>query len=195
LSQPADDAVDMFKQGFVCSQAVFAAFCEKCGLEKSFALRIGSGFGAGIARQQEVCGAVTGAVMFLGLKYGKVKGDDIAAHEKAYDRANVFCKKFIEKNKSIKCSELLGCSMAEAKEKKLFSTLCREFINDNAYNFQLVFKEAIARYGLCNKLYLDYGSTYANAQLTLICGSLGTVKLHTPVRDGASKAYVKTFVM
>lgn len=67
----------------------------------------------------------------------------------------------------------------------------RFFYNDNAYNFQLVLKDAIARYGLCNKLYLDNGSTYANAQLTLICGSLGIVKLHAPVRDGASKAKVE----
>lgn len=67
----------------------------------------------------------------------------------------------------------------------------RFFYNDYAYNFQLVLKDAIARYGLCNKLYLDNGSTYANAQLTLICGSLGIVKLHTPVRDGASKAKVE----
>ena len=67
----------------------------------------------------------------------------------------------------------------------------RFFYNENAYNFQQVLKEAISRYGLCKKLYLDNGSTYANSQLTLICGSLGIVKLHTPVRDGASKAYVK----
>lgn len=67
----------------------------------------------------------------------------------------------------------------------------RFFYNDNAYNFQLVLKEAISRYGLCNKLYLDNGSPYANEQLTLICGSLGTIKLHTPVRDGASKAKVE----
>lgn len=67
----------------------------------------------------------------------------------------------------------------------------RFFYNDNAYNFQLVLKDAISRYGLCKKLYLDNGSTYANEQLTLICGSLGIVKLHTPVRDGASKAKVE----
>ena len=67
----------------------------------------------------------------------------------------------------------------------------RFFYNDNAYNFQLVLKEAISRYGLCNKLYLDNGSTYSNEQLTLICGSLGIVELHTPVRDGASKAKVE----
>lgn len=67
----------------------------------------------------------------------------------------------------------------------------RFFYNDNAYNFQLVLKDAIARFGLCSKLYLDNGSTFSNTQITLICGSLGIVKLHTPVRDGASKAYVK----
>lgn len=67
----------------------------------------------------------------------------------------------------------------------------RFFYNDNAYNFQLVLKDTIARYGLCNKLYLDNGSTYSNEQLSLICGSLGIVKIHTPVRDGASKAKVE----
>ena len=67
----------------------------------------------------------------------------------------------------------------------------RFFYNDNAYNFQLVLKDAIARYGLCNKLYIDHGSTYANAQLSLICGSLGIVKIYAPVRDGAAKAKVE----
>lgn len=67
----------------------------------------------------------------------------------------------------------------------------RFFYNDNAYNFQKVLKEAISRYGLCKKLYLDNGSTYSNEQLTLICGSLGIVKIHTPIRDGASKAKIE----
>lgn len=67
----------------------------------------------------------------------------------------------------------------------------RFFYNESAYNFQQVLKEAISRYGLCKKLYLDNGSIYSNEQLTLICGSLGIVKLHTPVRDGASKAKIE----
>ena len=67
----------------------------------------------------------------------------------------------------------------------------RFFYNDNAYNFQLVLKDAVARYGICNKLYLDNGSTYSNEQLSLICGALGIVKIHTPIRDGASKAKVE----
>jgi putative transposase len=57
----------------------------------------------------------------------------------------------------------------------------RFFYNDNAYNFQLVLKEAIARFGLCSKLYLDNGSTYANGQLTLICGSLYRLFQHQSV--------------
>jgi len=65
------------------------------------------------------------------------------------------------------------------------------FYNDNAYNFQKVFKSAVATYGIPHKLYIDNGSNYIDKQLALICGSIGTVKLHTPVRDGASKGKVE----
>ena len=67
----------------------------------------------------------------------------------------------------------------------------RIFYNDNAYNFQKVLKQAISTFGIPDKLYLDNGSPYSNEQLTLICGSVGCVKLHTPVRDGASKGKVE----
>jgi transposase InsO family protein len=67
----------------------------------------------------------------------------------------------------------------------------RFFYNDNSYNFQKVLKEAVARYGIPNKIYLDNGSPYKNEQLSLICGSLGIVELHTMVRDGASKGKVE----
>lgn len=65
------------------------------------------------------------------------------------------------------------------------------FYNDNAYNYQKVLKKAIATYGIPDKLYLDNGSPYSNEQLSLICGSVGTLELHTPVRDGASKGKVE----
>ena len=63
----------------------------------------------------------------------------------------------------------------------------RFFYADNAYHFQQVFKEAVAARGIPVKLYVDNGSPYKNEQLSLICGQLGTVLIHTPVRDGASK--------
>lgn len=65
------------------------------------------------------------------------------------------------------------------------------FYNDNAANFQLVFKKAVAAYGIPDKLYVDNGAPYSNEQLSLICVSLGTVLLHTRVRDGASKAKIE----
>lgn len=61
------------------------------------------------------------------------------------------------------------------------------FYNDNAYNFQKILKDAIATYGLPDKLLVDNGSPYSNEQLTMICVALGIVLIHTCPRDGASK--------
>jgi transposase InsO family protein len=69
----------------------------------------------------------------------------------------------------------------------------RLFFADDAYNFQKVFKDAVAAHGICNKLYVDHGPSYENSQLSFICGSLGTVLIHAPVRDGAAKAKVERF--
>ncbi len=63
--------------------------------------------------------------------------------------------------------------------------------SDNSYGFQKVLKEAVSTYGIPDKLYTDNGSPYIDRQLSLICGSIGTVLLHAPVRDGAAKAKVE----
>lgn len=65
------------------------------------------------------------------------------------------------------------------------------FYNDNSYNFQKVLKQAVSAHGIPAKLYVDNGCSYSNEQLSLICGSIGTVLLHTRVRDGASKAKIE----
>lgn len=65
------------------------------------------------------------------------------------------------------------------------------FYNDNAGNFQKVLKDAIATYGIPDKLYVDNGSSYSNEQLSMICVSLGILLLHTKIRDGASKGKVE----
>ena len=67
----------------------------------------------------------------------------------------------------------------------------RLFFEDNAYNFQKVFKDAVATYGIPNKLYCDHGPSYENSQLSFICGGIGTILIHAPVRDGAAKAKVE----
>ena len=65
------------------------------------------------------------------------------------------------------------------------------FYNDNACNFQKVLKDAIATYGIPDKLYVDNGCSYSNEQLSMICVSLGILLLHTKIRDGASKGKVE----
>lgn len=67
----------------------------------------------------------------------------------------------------------------------------RFFYQDNSVNFQKVLRDAVATYGIPNKLYVDNGSPYKNIQLSFICGQLGCVLIHTPVRDGASKGKVE----
>ena len=67
------------------------------------------------------------------------------------------------------------------------------FYSDSAANFQSVFKDAVSTYGIPTKLYTDNGGPYSNEQLSLICGAIGTVLLHTKVRDGASKAKIERF--
>ena len=69
-----EDAVNLFENGYMCSQAVFAAFSEDYGLSREQALKIGACFGSGM-RKGEVCGACTGALMALGLKYGDNKAE------------------------------------------------------------------------------------------------------------------------
>ncbi len=132
MTNPIDDAVKMFEEGFICSQAVFAAFSEKYGLDKKIALKIANGFGGGIARNQEVCGAVSGAIMLIGLKHGKTESGDSVSHEKTYELVNQFINKFTEKNGSINCFDLLKCKLPEAREKGLFSSLCRNYVRDAA---------------------------------------------------------------
>jgi transposase InsO family protein len=65
------------------------------------------------------------------------------------------------------------------------------FYSDNAANFQKVLKNAVATYGIPDKLYVDNGCSYSNEQLSMICVSLGILLLHTKVRDGASKGKVE----
>jgi len=67
----------------------------------------------------------------------------------------------------------------------------RLFFEDSAYNFQKVLKDAVSTFGIPNKLYCDHGAAYENSQLTFICGSIGTILIHAPVRDGAAKAKVE----
>jgi C_GCAxxG_C_C family probable redox protein len=74
-------------------------------------LKIATGFGGGMGRSQRTCGAVTGAYMVIGLKYGMGKIYDAEAKDKTYKMINIFSKQFQEKNESMICKEIIGCDI------------------------------------------------------------------------------------
>ncbi len=123
----------MFKEGFSCSMAVLGTYCEQFGLDKKQAYKIGSGFGGGMHLDQ-ACGAVTGAVMVIGLKYGRTRADDIEAKMKTAKMTNEFAKKFKARHGSIGCTDLIGCNIStlegfeEAKKKDLFQQVCPKYV-------------------------------------------------------------------
>jgi len=106
-----NNAVDFFNSGFNCSQSVLSVYCEEFGLDKDTALKLACGLGAGMGRLQETCGAVTGAYLVIGMKYGNNNHDNKAAKEQTYALVQEFALRFEERNKTTKCSDLLGVDL------------------------------------------------------------------------------------
>jgi C_GCAxxG_C_C family probable redox protein len=131
-------AVDAFDGGFNCAQAVLSAFGPQYGLPPEMALRIAAPFGGGMGRRGEVCGAVAGALMVLGLKTGTTRGGDREAKEKIYRLTREMAGLFEKRNGSIRCRDLLGCDIStregleRAKAEGLFQTACRRYVRDAA---------------------------------------------------------------
>lgn len=98
-----EKAKEFFKSGCNCSQAVAMAFCEETGLDEELIKKLTVGFGGGMGRMREVCGAVSGMTFVISAVYDEDKGD-------IYARVQDVADKFKEQNGSIVCRELLGLS-------------------------------------------------------------------------------------
>ena len=130
-------AVELFTQGYMCSQAVFAAFSEQFGITEKQALQIGACFGGGM-NKGEVCGACTGALMALGMRYGQVDLNDLDSRAAENAKAVQFLEEFKKRKGSYICREILGCDIsteegkATAVENGLFGKLCPEMVRTAA---------------------------------------------------------------
>jgi C_GCAxxG_C_C family probable redox protein len=110
-----DQAVSCFKRGVNCSQAVLSTYCEQFGLAKEAALRLAAGFGGGMGRMGDTCGAVTGAFMVLGLKYGPVEATDQQAKETVYERVRELARRFEARNGTTVCRDLIQCDIGTSE--------------------------------------------------------------------------------
>ncbi|HOB98856.1 MAG TPA: C-GCAxxG-C-C family protein [Verrucomicrobiota bacterium] len=132
MSTRMDVATTRFLSGYNCAQAVLDAFRDEAGLDEELALKIATGFGAGMGRKQEVCGAVTGGILVLGLRHGRGSTGDRSATEITYMRTRELMDRFAARHGSCLCRQLLqGYDLStedglrRAKADDMLNKVCR----------------------------------------------------------------------
>lgn len=138
MKNPIEEkAIATFRAGLNCSQAVFSAYADELNLDNDLALSVSCGFGGGMGRLQETCGAVTGSYMVLGVQTCKKLSDNKERKELTYSVIQEFSRKFRKLNGSTNCMDLLKCDLKTregnrfAKEHNLFETICEKCISDS----------------------------------------------------------------
>lgn len=137
MSMTKEEVLEQFEEGYDCAQVVFHYWAKKLGLDEKIAYKISTGFGAGML-QGETCGAVIGAYMALGLKYGVCESGEEGEEQKVASiiKDVQFREKFLEKYPSTMCSGLLKADFStpegsrKIREQKLMTTFCPQLVAD-----------------------------------------------------------------
>ncbi len=133
MSNLADRAVDFHDRHFNCSQSVFAALAPQYGFSEELALKLASPFGGGFSRMGHVCGAVTGALLALGLAHG---ADTPAGKDEIYRQGQEFIRRFEANHGSLLCRTLIGKDIStpegweQANATGVFQTVCPLLVRD-----------------------------------------------------------------
>ena len=132
MKDRTETAVSKFSEGYNCAQSVFYSYCDDIHLDRNTALKMACGFGAGMGRKEEVCGAVTGGIIVIGAKYGRGEGDDRTATELTYKKTRELMDRFQQKHGTFICRKLLhGCELTTEegqkhfKDNRLSDTICQ----------------------------------------------------------------------
>lgn len=140
-------AVNTYNQGFNCAQAIVSAFGPQLGLPLEIALKLPLAFGGGMASTGETCGAVTGALMVIGFKYGSIDPKDKSAINKVYKLSKSFMKQFKSLNGSVECRKLLNLDIGsitgilKAKKNDSFKKVCPKFVGDASNIVEQILKQ------------------------------------------------------
>jgi C_GCAxxG_C_C family probable redox protein len=130
-------AVETFRNGINCTQAILSAWGARHGLDRDTALRIGGAFGSGM-NMGETCGAVTGALMVIGLRHARVSRAGFFSRSRTERETLAFIERFKARNGTVSCKELLGCDLgtqdgrAAARRDRSFKTRCPMLVRDAA---------------------------------------------------------------
>jgi len=117
------EALEMFRGGLHCSQAVLAVFSEDFGLPEETALRIASPFGGGIGGYGRTCGALTGALMVIGLKYGSSDPADLESKKLSHEKTRQLIEMFEKIHGSSLCNTLVGFDRSNLAGAELMAAL------------------------------------------------------------------------
>ena len=120
ISTHAEKAAELFKAGYNCSQSVAAAFCDVTKTDEKTMLATAAPFGGGFGRNREVCGAISGGCLVLGLLYGYTDPSDKTAKSEHYALVRDFMARFSVRFGSVICRELLGGATAVTENEVLF---------------------------------------------------------------------------
>ena len=137
-SKTALAASQKFASGYRCSEAILTSYCGIVGLNKDHAMKVGCAFGGGLGSQGDVCGAVSGSVAILGLKYGRTDKKDVDSRVSTDRQVKAFLKKFRSKHKHIRCNDLIGHDRSTPKghdiaaASGIFKKLCPKLVKDAA---------------------------------------------------------------
>lgn len=129
-------AVLRFNEGYSCSQAILSVFAPRFGLDEAIATKLASAFGGGMAHLDGPCGAVTGALIVLGLAKFREDVDVPAAKRKVYDAVEKLVAEFQRRNGHINCTQLLGYNLSQPEElqqavrQQKFNEVCPKYLQD-----------------------------------------------------------------
>jgi C_GCAxxG_C_C family probable redox protein len=123
-------AKELFLSGYNCAQSVLLSFADDMKFSKELAQKMAAGFGGGMGKQQETCGAVTGAIMVVGLLKGESVNNNEELKSASYGAVKDLTRDFVAVYKTTKCRDLIGCDLntpegaAKFKEEKIMETTC-----------------------------------------------------------------------
>ncbi len=132
-----EEAIESFRDGLNCAQAVVTSFADELNFDKNMAEILSCGFGGGMGRLGETCGAVTGSYMTLGIYNCRKFTDNASRKEGTYTMVQEFSKIFKQINGSTNCKSLINCDLKTedgqkyAKENNLFGTVCEKCVKDS----------------------------------------------------------------
>jgi C_GCAxxG_C_C family probable redox protein len=144
---PAERAEALFLNGYNCSQSVLQAFAPRLGLAQDVAARLATPFGAGISFQGMQCGAVSGALLAIGLRYGNPSAGDKAGKALAYARSREFIERFQARHQTVLCRELLSIDLSQpgelerAREAGIFEDICPGLVREAVEILSLMLEE------------------------------------------------------